>query len=345
MKGDVEVSVIVPVLERPESLVDLYQEFRQPLETAGLSHEFIFATHPGTSALLGPLEALQGVHAPVRALEFGHPVGEAAMLRTAVLQCQGEIIVTLPAYRQVEAGCVLGLIERVRQGADLAVAWRWPRHDAWINGLRTRLLHAMVGRLAGGRLHDIACGARAMRPYVLREIRLYGDIVRYLPLVARREGFLVEEVQSPVHPRAMGRRGYGLGLYLRRLLDILALMFLFRFTDKPLRFFGFLGSLLSLAGGAMLAILLVERLSGASGIADRPWLLLGVLLLTLGIQAIALGLIGEMIVHLNASRRAGYRVRGERALTLPARERRHVPRPERGAFHRVHPSQIRDISA
>lgn len=345
MNGNVEVSVIVPVLERPESLVDLYQEFREPLEAAGLTHEFIFATHPETSPLLAPLEALQGVHAPIRALEFGHPVSEAAMLRTAAQQCQGDIIVTIPAYRQVEAGCLLGLIERVKRGADLAVAWRWPRQDAWINGFRTRILHSLVGGLAGGRLHDVACGARAMRPYVLREIRLYGDIVRYLPLVARREGFVVEEVQSPVHPRAMTRRGYGFGIYLRRMLDIMALMFLFRFTDKPLRFFGFLGSLLSLVGAGMLLVLLVERVVGTTGIADRPWLLLGVLLFTLGIQAIALGLIGEMIVHLNASRRAGYRVRGEAAAATPGRERRQSPRPERGTYPRVHPSQVRDLSA
>ena len=250
--------------------------------------------------------------AAIRVLEFGHSVSEAAMLKVAASHSRGRVLVTLPAYRQVEAGALLDLIPRV-ETADLVVARRWPRNDARINRIQNRVLHAMVGGLAGGRLHDVASGIRAMRPEVLQDTRLYGDVTRFLPLMARREGYTVEEVPARIHPAALKPRTYSLATYLRRLLDILGLIFLFRFTDKPLRFFGLLGGSLSLAGGLILAGMVLSKVLGANGIAARPFFLLGVLLFVIGIQAIALGLIGEMIVHLNATRRASYRLKGEDA--------------------------------
>jgi hypothetical protein len=149
-----------------------------------------------------------------------------------------------------------------------------------------------------------------MKPDLIQNVRLYGDVFRFLPLLARREGYVVEEVPSPLHPTAMKSRTYAVGTYLRRLLDVMGLIFLLRFTDKPLRFFGLLGGGLALGGGVILFGMFLTKVLGA-GIATRPFLLFGVLLLVLGVQAIALGLIGEMIVHLNATRRASYRFRGD----------------------------------
>jgi hypothetical protein len=162
----------------------------------------------------------------------------------------------------------------------------------------------------GQKIHDVASGVRAMRPEVLERVPLYGDFARFLPLFAVRDGFSVVEVPVPQHERDVRARLYRPGTYLRRLVDLLGLFFLLRFTEKPLRFFGMLGSLLSLAGGLILAVLSLQRLAG-QGIADRPLLLLGVLLVVLGVQAIALGLIGEIIVHLGAAQRPTYRVLGE----------------------------------
>ncbi|MDQ2669710.1 MAG: hypothetical protein M3Y31_03685, partial [Gemmatimonadota bacterium] len=226
------------------------------------------------------------------------------------------IIVTLPPYRQTVADALPTLVRRVEEGAELVVARRWPRRDSLVNRFQNRLLHMAIGRLAGGRLHDVACGVRAMRPKVLAETRVYGDFARFFPLVALREGFLVDEVPAPVHPSATRPRVYGPGTYLRRAIDVLGLTFLLRFTDKPLRFFGLVGSALGVAGGAILLALLIERVFFGGGLSDRPVLLLGVLLVVLGVQAIALGLVGEMIVHLNAMRRPLYRLR-ERGVAEP----------------------------
>jgi hypothetical protein len=322
-----DVSVVVPVTERPEPLAELYEEYSEPLKAAGYSFEFIFATIPANTPMLEALRPLVAQGAPVRVLEFGHSVGEASMLKVAAGHCRGRTLVTLPAYRQVEAATLLSLISRVGE-VDLAIAWRWPRTDALVNRLQNRMLHALVGGLAGGRLHDVACGVRAMKPDLIQNVRLYGDVFRFLPLLARREGYVVEEVPSVLHPVALKPRTYSAGIYLRRLLDIMGLIFLLRFTDKPLRFFGLLGGGLALGGGIILFAMFLTKILGA-GIATRPFLLLGVLLLVLGVQAIALGLIGEMIVHLNATRRASYRFRGDNPgpRVLERRSRVQLPSP------------------
>ena len=171
----------------------------------------------------------------------------------------------------------------------------------------TWVVHTLIGRLSAGRIHDVASGVQAIRRQVLEETPLYGDFLRFLPLLALREGFSVEELSTSQHSHDVRTRVYRPGVYLRRLIDVLGLFFLLRFTEKPLRFFGLLGSVLSLAGTSLLGLLLAQRLAG-QGIADRPLLLLGVLLLVLGVQAIALGLIGEIIVHLHASSRRSYRI-------------------------------------
>jgi hypothetical protein len=304
-----DISVVIPVTERPEPLAGLYEEFSAPLREAGYSFEFIFAVVPANLPLVEELPPLVEQGAPIRVLEFGHSVGEASMLKVAAGHCRGRTLLTIPAYRQVESTALVPLLSRMGD-ADLAVAWRWPRTDARINRIQNRLLHGLVGGLAGGRLHDVACGVRAMRPELIQNVRLYGDVFRFLPLLARREGYIVEEVPSPVHHLALKPRTYAPGIYLRRLLDVMGLIFLLRFTDKPLRFFGLLGGSLAIGGGVILAAMFLTKVMGA-GVATRPFLLLGVLMLVLGVQAIALGLIGEMIVHLNASRRASYRFRGE----------------------------------
>lgn len=308
---DIEISVIVPVIEHAGSLIALYHEYSAPLQQAGRTFEFIFAAYPRLEHLTGALRALIARHAPIRLIEFGQGVSETAVLKVAAANSRGRIVVTLPPYHQVEPAALLALVNRVEQGADLAVARRYPRRDSLINRLQSRILHLLLGNLAAGRLHDVACAVRAMRPKVIEETRVYGDFVRFLPLLALREGFVVEEVASAVHPAAMRGRMYGPGVYLRRVIDVLGLMFLLRFTDKPLRFFGLIGIVLASIGGFICLALLIERQVIHHGIAERPILLLGVLVLTLGVQAIALGLIGEMIVHLHAARRSLYRLRGE----------------------------------
>ena len=306
--GDPLVSVIVPVTERPEALDQLYEEYSAPLRRAGIAYEFVFALEPWARSLAAPLAALAARGAPVQTVDMGQVVGEAGLLKAGASRARGTIAVTLPAYRRVAADALPALIARVQAGADMAVARRWPRHDSWINRAQNRLFHGLVGGLSRGRLHDVACGVRAMPRTLLQQFPLYGDFHRFLPLMALRDGYVVEEVEAPQHPADVRARVYRPGVYLRRLVDVLGLFFLLRFTDKPLRFFGLIGAISVIAGGALSGMLVVQRFRGTA-LTDRPLLILGVMLVVLGVQAIALGLIGEMIVHLNAPRRRSYRVR------------------------------------
>lgn len=308
-----EISVIVPVHERPEPLCELYNEFSAPLKESGRSAEFVFVCQPWCDPLVEPLVDLVRAGEPIRVLKAVHPLTEASLLKIGVRYARGEVVIALPAYRRVHAGCLPALVEQVDAGVDLVVARRWPRRDSWINRLQNRLFNGLLRALTGAQVRDIACGVYATRRKTLSEIALYGDFSRFLPLLAWREGYRVEEQPVAQHERDTQPRVHSIGVYLRRLLDILGIYFLMRFTDKPLRFFGLLGSATTAVGAVILAVLFVERIGG-QGIADRPLLLLGVLLLVVGIQAIALGLIGEIIVHLHAPTMRTYRVVRE---TLP----------------------------
>ena len=196
----VDVSVVVPVSERPESLVDIYEEYSAPLKEARERFEFLYVAEPWYRELTAPVMALAAAGEPVRVLEVSQSLGETGLLRLAIPHCRGAIVLTLPAYRRVHALAVVDLLRCVRNGSDMAVARRWPRRDPWINRVQTKTLHVLLGRLGDGRIHDIGCGVRAMRREVLEAIPLYGDFARFLPLLALRDGYRVDEVDAPQHP-------------------------------------------------------------------------------------------------------------------------------------------------
>jgi dolichol-phosphate mannosyltransferase len=302
------VSVIVPVTERPRELTWIYTTYSAEFEAEGRTFEFVFAVEPWARTMTDALRPLIEKGEPIRILKVGQTVGESALLAAACSTCSSPILVTLPPYPRVQPGSLTGLVREVENGVDLVTAVRISRRSSLVNRIQNRVFHAILGRAAGGNFRDIASGVRAMTSAVMQEVPLYGDFFRFLPILARREGFEVVEREVPQHPDDEKPRVYSPGVYLRRLIDVLGLFFLVRFTHKPLRFFGLVGSFFAFVGAAVLAVLLVQRLGGR-GIADRPMLLLGALLLVLGVQAIAMGLIGEIIVHLSASKRRIYRVR------------------------------------
>lgn len=310
--GQVFVSVVVPVSERPAVLTELYRDYSAPLRALAWAYEFVFVAEPSFHDLVLPLRDLAASGEPIRVFESGQVVGESALLRLGAAHSRGEILLVLPAYYRVEADALPKVIDSVQSGADLAIARRWPRRDSWINRAQSWAFHALLGGLTERRVHDVACGVRAMRREVLEDLPLYGDFFRFLPLFALRHGYRVEEITAQQHALDVPARIYRPSIYLRRLIDVLGLFFLLRFTQKPLRFFGLVGASFWLVGSVVLAVVFVQRLSGR-GLANRPVLLLGVLLAVLGFQAIALGLIGEIIVYLRSPRYRFYRLKSEQA--------------------------------
>lgn len=301
------ISVIVPVVERADDLIALYRAFAGALDQRHDEYEFLFV-FDGTFTPSADLLQLADREAHVRILRFARNFGETAALKLGIEKSRGTIILTVPAYFQVEADGVGQLLDGLANEADLVVACRSPRHDSWLNRAQSAAFHRMIGGLSDRRFHDIACGVRAMRRQVAEALPLYGDLHRFIPALALREGYRVSEVALPQHPSDMRTRIYKPGVYVRRLLDIVAFFFLAKFTEKPLRFFGLVGSVF-LGSGAIITLVLLAQRIGGQGIANRPLLLLGVLLIALGVQLMGLGLVGEIIVHLRAPHRRAYRIR------------------------------------
>jgi glycosyltransferase involved in cell wall biosynthesis len=305
--GERLISVVVPVVERIDDLVALYQAFAAELERLGEEFEFLFV-FDGGFAPSPELTSLSQQDRHIHLLRFAQPFGETAALRLGVDRSRGDVILTLPAYFQVQPEGLGPLLAAVDNGADLAVAYRSPRRDSWLNRVQARAFNQMLGGLSDQQFHDMACGARAMHRRIAENLPLYGDMHRFIPAIALREGFRVTEVPVPQHPNDIRMRVYGPGVYLRRLLDIATFFFLAKFTEKPLRFFGLIGSVFLGIGSVISLVLLVDKIAGEA-IANRPLLLFGVLLIALGVQLIGLGLVGEIIVHLRAPHRRAYRVR------------------------------------
>jgi hypothetical protein len=301
------ISVVVVVTHRSDPLPELYAEHAAALRDGGYDFEFVFVAHREQRSRVDSLLRTVAAGEPVRVLEAGQNVGETALLRSAAGYCTGSIIVTIPPYHRIDPAALPVLARRIEDGAHFVLARRSSPADAWINQLQRRIVHLLVRTFVGGDFHDLGSGVSAMRPEVLREVPLYGDSVRFLPLLAQREGFRSEEVSVPQHTADQHARVHWPGTYLRRLMDLVAVFFLIRFREKPLRFFGLVGSLLSMVGGVMLAVMLVQRLMGQA-LAERPLLVVAVLFFVVGVQAIALGLVGEIIVHSGVRRRTSYRL-------------------------------------
>jgi hypothetical protein len=251
----------------------------------------------------------QGAASRLRLVVLSARQGQLATIRSGVAASTGRFVVTLPAFPQVDPSAIGAVLGRLREGADYVVGYRESRRVSFFNRLVSGLFRRMV-RVASGRdFRDIACGAHGMRREVLKSIPVYGDNQLFLPILAEREGFSVVETPLAEHRTAPPLRVFSPGIYLARLLSLFTLGFLIRFTQKPLRPLGALGALLFVAGSLIAAVLTWHRLFEHRGLADRPMLLLALLLITTGLQVIVLGLLGELLIYLHSRDQMQYRVR------------------------------------
>lgn len=300
-------SVIVPVAERPAPLDRIYAEFSGPVAARGPS-EFVFVVEAWRRDLFQPLRGLVEDGAPIRLVEIEHSASEATLIEAGAAQATYPVLMVLPPYPRVTGEGVGQLIDVLHEdGLDLVTASRHPRRDPFWNRIQTKLLHRLLRHTVWVPFADIASGVRALRREVLADVPLYAEYARFLPVLAVRAGYRVREVEVPQHVEDQSLRLHGPGTYLRRVVDLVGLAFLVRFTRKPLRFFGLIGAALASAGSLVLVVMAAQRMAGRP-LADRPLLLLGVLMVVLGTQSIGLGLIGELVVHFRATQTRGYRL-------------------------------------
>jgi glycosyltransferase involved in cell wall biosynthesis len=300
MTTAVSLSAVVPVSERYDDVEALYKAYKTALESLDLSYEFVYVLDGEFPAVLATLDRLRRGGEPIKIVTLAKWFGEATALTIGFAHATGEIILTLPAYQQVEPQEIPQLV-RSLDGCHMVVARRFPRRDSRINVFQSQAFHFFLERLLMRKLpfRDLGCGVRALRRDVVDEVQMLGDQHRFLPLLADQQGFKVREIDLTQARSDVHRRIYRPGVYLRRLLDMLTVVFITKFTKKPLRFFGLIGVFVFALGIIGTAYLSVERIFLGIPLADRPALVLAVLMIVMGFQMIAVGLIGELIIFIH----------------------------------------------
>ncbi len=302
------VSVVIPLTSSEVDVRGLIEGYSEPLRSGGYEYELIFVLDGVRGGITNDLEAAAGDH-PIKIVRLqGEGLGEAIALSAGVARARGKLIVNAPQYLQSDPADLLKVVQAMETGADFVATWRHPRVDPWLNRLQSRIFNWMLRVIMGIRFHDLNSSLRGMRRQVLEEVNVYGEMYRFLPVLAQRQGFRVVEVKVR-HREEKGRRGfYGVGVYVRRVLDILAITFLTRFTQRPLRFFGMLGFLTMTVGVAFAGPPLYWKLIGEDGLSNHPIFVLGMILVAFGFQLIGFGLVGEIIIFTQSSSFRDYKI-------------------------------------
>ncbi|MEP6908865.1 MAG: glycosyltransferase family 2 protein [Actinomycetota bacterium] len=306
------ISVVVPVHDEEQSVALLYEELESALQPSGEPWEAIFVDD---GSLDGTFAALTRLHARVpnaRIVRLRRNFGKSAALAAGFAQAQGEIVVTIDGDLQDDPGEIPHLLAKLDEGFDLVSGWKTRRRDPLRRRLMSKIFNAVTGRVSGLRLHDMNCGLKAYRAEVVRGLPLYGELHRFIPVLAHYRGYRVAELPVNHRPRPHGRSRYGLERYVRGFLDLLTVTFMGRYRHRPLHLFGGLGLVLGLLGTVVLLYLTVLKATGEA-IGQRPLLTLGVLLVVVGLQFFSLGLISEMVTshheeRAGASQREGAQV-------------------------------------
>ncbi len=303
------VSVVVPVSSPDVDLLELVGGYSRPLREAGYPFEIVLVLDGVGTRLTTQAEELGCTHPLKTVVLHGSGLGESVALTVGADSAEADLIINAPQYLQTEPDDMIKVVKTLESGADFVATWRHPRVDPWLNRLQSRLFNSLMGILMGNKFHDLNSGMRGMRRRVVEEVSIYGDLYRFLPVLAQRQGFKVAEVKVR-HREERGRRGfYGVGVYVRRLLDLMAISFLTRFRETPLRFFGVIGLFCIVAGLAMIAYPLFDKFFvEGKGLQDRPIFVAGTVLITFGVQLLGFGLVGEIIIFTQARNMDDYQI-------------------------------------
>ncbi|MGB5933235.1 MAG: glycosyltransferase family 2 protein [Anaerolineae bacterium] len=304
-----DVSVVVPVLEEEESIRPLHSGLRNVLGGLEGEYEVIFVDDGSRDNSFDVLKSLYEEDPErVRVIQFRRNFGKTAALTAGFRQARGDVVITMDADLQDDPVEIPKLLARLDEDHDLVAAWRYERRDPLSKTLPSRLFNMVVSALTGIRLHDFNCGFKAYRREVVRDLKLYGELHRFIPVLAHWRGYRVTEQRVVHHRRQYGRSKYGFERYGRGFLDFSMVLFLTYYLKRPMYLFGTLGALLFLFGFAIGLYLTGLWLMGG-GIGWRPILFLGILAMVVGVQMLSIGLLGEMIRNFAYTAEEEYSIR------------------------------------
>jgi glycosyltransferase involved in cell wall biosynthesis len=290
-----DLSVVIPLLDEAESLAELSAALRQVLEGMKLKYEVIFVDDGSTDNSFKILQEMHELHGQVKAIRFRKNFGKSAALSAGFQAARGEIVVTMDADLQDDPEEIPQLVEKLNEGYDLVSGWKKKRYDPLSKTIPSRFFNFVTAKMTGIRLHDFNCGLKVYRAELAKELNIYGELHRYVPVLAHWAGFQVGEIAVRHHPRKYGKTKFGLGRFWKGFLDLLTVLFTTRYIQRPLHLFGVWGLISFLVGLVIDVYLSIEWLLGRTAISNRPLFLLGIALIIVGVQFVSFGLLGEMI--------------------------------------------------
>lgn len=298
------VSIIVTAYNEEESIQELYSQIMMSIsKCVQLSlmseYEIWFVNDGSTDSTEEVINSLCENDSNVHLISFRKNMGKSIALNAAFHHVNKDgIIFTMDADLQDDAAEFEYFIKKINEGYDLVVGWKKTRHDPWEKRLPSKIFNFVTSKLSGVKLHDFDCGFKCFRKEVIDSLEIYGELHRYIPVLAYRNGFQIAEIEVKHHKRMYGKSKYGLERYLRGLLDSFTTIFLLKYFDRPMYLFGRIGIAFALLGGAICTALSIKWFLG-SAIGGRPALILGVLFIVVGIQLIMTGLLGNLLVDIS----------------------------------------------
>ncbi|HEX7972827.1 MAG TPA: glycosyltransferase family 2 protein [Anaerolineales bacterium] len=294
----IDISVVIPLLNEEENLRPLYTQLKPVMAGLGKSYEIIFIDDGSQDSTYSILQELAENDPYVWVVRFRRRFGQTAAFSAGFDMARGDVIITMDGDLQNDAVDIPKLLAKADEGFDVVSGWRVNRQDVFLTRkLPSQIANALISRVTGVRLHDYGCSLKAYRYEVVKNIKLYGEMHRFIPALASWVGIRVAEVPVNHHARKYGSSKYGLGRTIRVVLDLLTVKFLLDYATRPIQIFGLLGLACFSLGTILSAYLTILRLFFNQTLSDRPLLLLAILLIMLGVQFIIMGLLGELVVR------------------------------------------------
>ena len=293
--SQIDLSVVIPSRNEAPSIVELHRELTATLTAWGRSYEIIVIDDGSTDESFELLVRLQAADARLRVIRFRRNFGQTAAFAAGFDHARGRIIVTSDGDLQNDPRDIPAMVERLESGFDIVCGWRKDRKDAFFSRtLPSAMANRLISTATGVHLHDYGCSLKAFRAEVVKSLKLYGEMHRFLPAIASEQGVLIDEVVVHHRPRQHGRSKYGIGRTIRVVLDLVTVKFLLSYSTRPLQIFGLIGITMGLLGGLITGWLAYQRLIEAQSLSNRPLLLFGILLISTGFQLVTLGLLAEL---------------------------------------------------
>ncbi len=290
-----KLSIVVPLFNEEESLMPLTNEIKKALRNINISYEIVFVDDGSTDSSLKILKDICRQDRRFRYFSFRKNYGKSAALQVGFRNVTGDVVITMDADLQDDPNEIPNLIKKLEEGYDLVSGWKKKRYDPFIKKFSSRFFNFVTRVMSGIKLHDFNCGLKAYRREVTDVIKVYGELHRYIPVLAGWEGYRVSEIPVQHHPRRYGKTKFGISRFFKGFIDLITVIFATRYIKRPMHFFGFFGALSFLVGLVINGVLTYDWIMGKP-LSNRPMLFLGMLLIIVGVQLFSVGLLGEMIV-------------------------------------------------